>query len=63
MYDFNLPKRSIQDAQETDQEFDIVVAWARGGKWYYLLGNNGADVPWVDQVAIKAICPAPEKTI
>lgn len=63
VYDFSLPKRSIQDAQETDEEFDLVVAWARGGKWYYLLGDNGADVPWEGQVSLKANCPAPVKTI
>jgi len=58
VYDFAIPAKIVQEARETDGEFDIVVAWARGGKWYYLLGENGADVPWEDQVSLKALCPA-----
>ena len=55
-----VPKEIIQEARGTDNQFDLVVAVARGSKWYFL--ENFDDVaPWETPVSLKVNCPALEK--
>lgn len=63
VYNFTIPSAVVRDARESDEEFDAVVAWARGGKWYYLLDTEGVEIPWEGQMALKVKCPAPVKEI
>ncbi|MBN2734700.1 MAG: hypothetical protein JXQ82_07590 [Methanomicrobiaceae archaeon] len=49
-YDFQIPKEVIQEVQHGEGNFDLVVALAEGGKWYFLSDDI---TPWSDHVSIK----------
>lgn len=55
-YEFTVPKEIVQEARETDQKYDLVVALAAGGKWYYQ--SDVSLIPWEKSFSITVTAPA-----
>lgn len=57
---FTIPKNTVRDARESDGKFEMSIAWARGGQWYYLTQDPSVTIPWQAGPAITVICPSTE---